>query len=112
MAGDPFGPFYYFLTIKDPIHSPFLSQFPTMAKRRSCTSDSDNDDDDDTTSRSQSTTIDVDDDEPPRKKSKDEDLALNITAFNKRYKVSTRTNEEVLGERFRICPNKHSLTIR
>ncbi len=60
---------------------------------------SDSDENDNTMLQSQqSTVIDIDDEEPPQKKTKGDDLSLTVAAFNKRYKVDTRTNKEVLGE--------------
>ncbi len=73
---------YFFVTLDMPI-------------RRNRTVDSDEDDDDDVASQSQATTV-VGEDEPPQKKSKTESSV--VAAFNKRYKVVSRTNEEVLGE--------------
>ncbi len=83
-----------------------------MAKRTTQSRVSDSDDDDDTTSQSQhSSVIDVDDDEPPQKKAKGDDVSLTVAAFNKRYKVDTRTNEEVLGE-FLLYPFNETFTYR
>ncbi len=72
---------YFFVTLDMPI-------------RRNRTVDSDEDDDDYVASQSQATTV-VGEDEPPQKKSKTESSV--VAAFNKRYKVVSRTNEEVLG---------------
>lgn len=65
-----------------------------MNKRRNDLADSD-DSDDDTQSSHPSAASAFGDGEPSQKRAKIE--STTIVAFNKRYKVESRTNEEVLG---------------